>query len=35
MEGGEKMTQTMTDEEYKDVIKNATKPVVLEFGAEW
>jgi hypothetical protein len=29
------MTKTMTDEEYKTVVENAEKPVVLEFGADW
>lgn len=29
------MTKSITSEEYSTVIENATKPIVLEFGADW
>lgn len=29
------MAKTITSSEYETLVKGATKPVVLEFGADW
>lgn len=29
------MTKTITNEEYSSILQNATKPVVLDFEADW
>jgi thiol:disulfide interchange protein len=29
------MAKTINSSEYDTLVKNATKPVVLEFGADW
>ncbi len=29
------MAETITSEEYAELTKNMSKPIVLEFGADW
>ncbi|MDB5084834.1 MAG: hypothetical protein JWN30_1720 [Bacilli bacterium] len=29
------MAKTITSADYETLVENATKPVVLEFGADW
>jgi thiol:disulfide interchange protein len=29
------MAKTISSQEYETLVQNATKPVVLEFGADW